>query len=178
MAAINSRCGHQHALCDNAWDASKLPPLPKLPPLASISPRPPLGARECHYAEVQFGSHSEWLEVCPTQDVRLLPSGALMLHANYRLLPPSACTSNGERGDANGLTSVTPRSMRPSSPSSLSNRLHPACAAVAHIIASQNDRRCPVTASIAAIRQPSLAATKGNPLRHSCTVSTASVGDR
>jgi hypothetical protein len=70
--------GHQRELCDNAWDAPVLRPLPEmpllptLPPLSSIPPLPPLGARECHQAEVQFGSRSEWLEVCPTQDGRLL----------------------------------------------------------------------------------------------------------
>lgn len=53
---------------------------------------------------------------------------------------PSACASNGDRGEVNGLISVTPPSSRPSSPSSLSNRRQPACLAVAHIIASQNDR--------------------------------------
>jgi hypothetical protein len=70
--------GHQRELCDNAWDLSVLPPLPELPllptlqPLPPLPPLPPLGARECHQAEVQLGQRSAWLEVCPTEDGRLL----------------------------------------------------------------------------------------------------------
>ena len=70
--------GHQHELCDNASDLSVLLPLPDLPllptlrPLPPLASLPPLGARECHQAEVQSGSRSEWMEVCPTNDGRLL----------------------------------------------------------------------------------------------------------
>lgn len=62
--------GHQHELCDSASDLSVLPPLPDLPLLATLRPLPPLallpplGARECPQAEVQFGLRSEWLDVC------------------------------------------------------------------------------------------------------------------
>ena len=54
---------------------SVLPPLPDLPTLRPLPPLPalpPLGARECYQAEVQIEQRSEWLEVCPTDDGRLL----------------------------------------------------------------------------------------------------------
>jgi hypothetical protein len=55
-----------------------LPPLPELPvlptlrPLLPLPPLRPLGTHECHQAEVQIGQRSEWIEVCATDDGRLL----------------------------------------------------------------------------------------------------------
>jgi hypothetical protein len=70
--------GHQHELCDSLSDLSVLPPLPDLPSLPTLRPLlplpslPPLGTVECYQAEVQIGLRSQWMDVCPTDDGRLL----------------------------------------------------------------------------------------------------------